>query len=87
MRCEREQAAPKEDTTLRGLRALRRRAGLTAAQLAARMGYTRTTIYYWETGQSWPSSEELPKLARILGCSIDDLFREQENTPKKEETP
>lgn len=72
---------------MRGLRALRRRAGLTAAQLAARMGYTRTTIYYWETGQSWPSSEELPKLARILGCSIDDLFREQENTPKKEETP
>lgn len=72
---------------MRGLRALRRRAGLTAAQLAARMGYTRTTIYYWETDRTWPGADELPKLAGILGCSIDDLFHEQENTPKKEETP
>lgn len=66
---------------MRGLRALRRRAGLSAAQLAGRMGYTRTTIYYWETGRAWPSSEELPKLAGILGCSIDELFREHEEDP------
>ena len=73
---------------MRGLRALRRRVGLTAAQLAARMGYTRTTIYYWETGRAWPSSEELPKLAGILGCSIDDLYNcNIEDTTKKEETP
>lgn len=74
---------------MRGLKPLRRRAGLTAAQLAARMGYTRTTIYYWEAGRAWPSSEELPKLAGILGCSIDDLFADhgEENTRKEEERP
>lgn len=68
---------------------MRRRAGITAADLAERMHYSRTTIYFWEQGRCWPSSQELPRIAEILGCSIDDLFTEhnEELTPQKEETP
>lgn len=74
---------------MRGLRSMRRRAGITAADLAERMHYSRTTIYFWEQGRCWPSSQELPRIAEILGCSIDDLFTEhnEELTPQKEETP
>lgn len=74
---------------MRGLKAMRRRAGITAADLAERMHYSRTTIYFWEQGRCWPSSQELPRIAEILGCSIDDLFTDpnEEHTPKKEETP
>lgn len=68
---------------------MRRRAGITAADLAERMHYSRTTIYFWEQGRCWPSSQELPRIADILGCTIDDLFTDhnEELTPEKEETP
>ncbi len=68
---------------------MRRRAGITAADLAERMHYSRTTIYFWEQGRCWPSSQELPRIAEILGCTIDDLFTDhnEELTPQKEETP
>ena len=68
---------------------MRRRAGLTVAQLADRMGYTKSAIYYWEAGRYWPKTEDLPRLAEILGCTIDELFGTdaEENTRKEEETP
>ncbi len=68
---------------------MRRRAGLTAVQLAERMHCTKTTVYFWETGRTWPSAALLPELAEILGCTIDDLFTDhnEELTPQKEETP
>lgn len=74
---------------MRGLKAMRRRAGYTVAQLAERLSVTRATIYFWEQGRCWPSSQELPRIAEILGCTIDDLFTDpnEEHTPEKEETP
>ena len=68
---------------------MRRRAGLTAADLAERMHYSRTTIYFWEQGRCWPSSQELPRIAEMLGCTIDDLFADHgaQHTPEEEETP
>lgn len=68
---------------------MRRRAGITAADLAERMHYSRTTIYFWEQGRCWPSSQELPRIAEILGCTIDDLFTDhnEELTPEKGERP
>ena len=66
---------------------MRRRAGITAVQLAERMHCTKTTVYFWEQGRCWPSSQELPRIAEILGCSIDELFADpnEEHTPEKEE--
>lgn len=74
---------------MRGLKAMRRRAGITVAQLAERMHCTKTTVYFWETGRTWPSAALLPELAGLLGCSIDELFADpsEELTPEKEERP
>ena len=68
---------------------MRRRAGLTVAQLAERMHCTKTTVYFWETDRTWPSAALLPELAEALGCTIDELFGAdaEENTRKEEETP
>ena len=69
---------------------MRRRAGLTEVHLAERMHCTKTTVYFWETGRTWPSAALLPELAEILGCSIDDLFfagLDEDSTPQKEERP
>lgn len=74
---------------MRGLKAMRRRAGFTVAQLAERLSVTRATIYFWEQGRYLPNAGLLPELAEILGCTIDDLFTDpsEELTPQKEETP
>lgn len=74
---------------MRGLKAMRRRAGYTVAQLAERLSVTRATIYFWEQGRYLPNAGLLPELAEILGCSIDELFADhnEELTPEKEETP
>lgn len=74
---------------MRGLKAMRRRAGYTVAQLAERLSVTRTTIYFWEHGRYLPNAGLLPELAEILGCTIDELFADpnEEHTPEKEETP
>lgn len=74
---------------MRGLKAMRRRAGYTVAQLAEKMGCTCSAIYFWEAGRYWPKAECLPQLAQALGCTIDDLFTDpnEELTPQKEERP
>ena len=68
---------------------MRRRAGLTVAELAERLSVNRATIYFWEAGRYWPKAEYLPRIAEILGCTIDELFANpnEELTPEKEETP
>lgn len=68
---------------------MRRRAGITVAQLAERLSVTRATIYFWEQGRYLPNAGLLPELAEILGCSIDDLFTDpnEEHTTEKEERP
>lgn len=74
---------------MRGLNTMRRRAGLTVAELAERLSVNRATIYFWEAGRYWPKAEYLPRIAEILGCTIDELFADpnEELTPEKEETP
>lgn len=43
-------------------------------ELAKLLGVTRSTVAMWETGKSFPRADMLPQLAKILGCTIDDLF-------------
>ena len=56
------------------LKKLRTEQGLTLEAVGVAMGVTRQCVQMWEAGRRWPSSADLPKLARVLGCTIDDLF-------------
>lgn len=58
------------DSTLARLRMER---GLTQAQLAGLVGCPQQTITRWETGQRNPGMKSLVKLARALGCTLDEL--------------
>ncbi len=55
----------------------RERLGLTQEGLAKRLGVSQQAVTKWETGESRPRAEKLPEIARLLGCSVDDLFKEQ----------
>ena len=54
--------------------ALRRAAGYTQEQLAARLGVSFQAVSKWENAQSCPDIMLLPALADIFGVSIDSLF-------------
>jgi transcriptional regulator with XRE-family HTH domain len=51
---------------------------LTQDELAERLKISRTTVTMWETGEAMPRADKLPELAKILGCTIDDLFKSEE---------
>lgn len=59
-------------------------AGLTQDSLAEKLGVVRTTVAMWETGKSIPRADLLPDLAKILGCSIEDLLQSLKLKKKKE---
>ena len=64
------------------IRGLRRRSGITQAQLAASLGLrSSSTITMWETGDRNPSSSILPRLADALGCTIDELYERDSPEP------
>ena len=55
-------------------------AGLTQVQLAERVGVNQSAVAQWECGRATPKGELLPKLADILGCTIDALFGREAST-------
>lgn len=59
-----------------GLAPRRKRVGYTQAAFAEALGVDRTRLTNWETGLAWPSAAWLPKMADLLCCTIDELYRE-----------
>lgn len=55
------------------LRAARKAAGLTQAQLAEKIGCTQRDISRWEAGLVEPGVLIVKKMAQALGCSMDDI--------------
>ena len=56
------------------LREKRQERGITQNDLAVRVGVKRNTVCQWETGSRQPRVELLPKIASILGCTVDELL-------------
>lgn len=57
------------------LKALREARNMTQDFIAAQLKVGRTAVAMWEAGKSMPTADKLPELAQILGCTIDDLFK------------
>ena len=56
------------------IREIRESHNMPQVKLADNMGVTQSVISNWETGVALPRTRQLPDLARVLGCSIDELF-------------
>ena len=54
---------------------LRTARGLTQAELAAKLGVTDKAVSKWERNLSCPDIAAIPKLADILGISVEELLR------------
>ena len=62
------------------IKKLREKKKLTQEDLAVMLGMKRSAISKWETGEALPRAETLKRLAKILGCTIDELLK---NTGKE----
>lgn len=59
---------------MNAIKSLREKAGLTQEQLGRLLGVGQSTVAMWEAGESKPRADKLPELAKILGCTIDELY-------------
>lgn len=58
------------------LKEMRKRAGLTAKDVALKIGVSFQNVYNWENGSYFPPAKRLQELAKLYGCSVDDLLAE-----------
>ncbi len=62
------------DSLRNNLRLMRNRLGLSQQELAARVGVARQTIGAVEAGLYTPSAALALRLARVLGCRVEEVF-------------
>ena len=60
---------------------LRRQKNLTQEELANAMGVSPQAVSKWENDQTCPDISALPKLARFLGVTVDELLCGKEELP------
>lgn len=58
----------------------REKIGLTQKQLAEMLGIRQSTVAMWETEINKPRADKLLELAKILGCTVDELLKNIETT-------
>ena len=71
-----------EMTIGRRIAQLRREKGLTQEELSQMMEVSAQAVSKWENDQTCPDITSLPKLAKILGVTMDELLSgKEENSP------
>ena len=59
---------------------LRTDAGLSQAELGRLIGETQQNVAFWEQSDKPPRSDVLPKMAKVLGVSVDEILNAKEKT-------
>lgn len=57
------------------IKELRLKAGLTQSQLAKKMNVDQAAVSRWESGETKPLRKCHKKLAKVLGCTVDELLK------------
>lgn len=63
---------------MRRIKELRQAKGLRQVDMAAHFGVGQAAIVKWESEGLYPPSRLLPEIAIYLGCTLDDLYRNEE---------
>ncbi len=73
---------------MKSLQKTRKRLELTQQEIAKKLFLSQRTISSWEKGTRTPPVEQLPKLAQVLNCSIEELvYAIIETKNQKEKNP
>lgn len=69
------------------IKSLRKKKGLSQAQIAIKLGITQGAVSQWEHGLTEPASDQLLALAQIFGVSVYELKGVDEPKQKEPATP
>ena len=58
--------------------AARKIAGLTQEDVAKELNISGAAVCQWENGKTVPDARKLPQIAKLYGCSVDELLAEDE---------
>ena len=58
-------------------------AGLTVRDVMNALGVSDAAVYMWETGKMAPTAKRLVAVARLYGCTVDELLKEDEKKEGK----
>lgn len=58
------------------VKSAREKRGITQQDIAVALDIDQSTVSLWESGKTSPRAKLLPKLAQILGCTVDELLLE-----------
>ena len=54
---------------------IRKEVGMTAQEVATKIGVSISTIFSWESGKTSPDSTRVIQLANLYGCTADELIK------------
>ena len=60
---------------MNNIKKFRKKNKISQLELARILKVGQSTVSMWETGDIMPRADKMPMLAKILNCSIDDLFK------------
>lgn len=68
------------------LKEMRKRAGLTARDVATAVGVSFQNVYNWEAGSYMPRAAQLLELAKLYGCTVDALLSNEQAGPGEQDS-
>ena len=69
---------------MNGIEVYRKKQKITQCELANKMGISQANVSQWENGEALPRTDKLPLLAKILNCTIDELFGNEKQNLRAE---
>jgi transcriptional regulator with XRE-family HTH domain len=63
------------------IRSARKSKHLTQSELAKAIGRGHRTVVGWEAERTFPTAQDLKKMAKVLDCDIGDLFPDERGKP------
>lgn len=55
----------------------RKKAGFTQMEAAKSLGVSDAAVNQWEAGKTMPTSKRLTEIAKLYGCTVDELLKEE----------
>ena len=55
----------------------RKAAGMTQMEVGKRLGVSDAAVCQWEKGETLPAAGRLLEIAKLYGCTVDELLKEE----------